>query len=153
MKYKRKILIIIGILCLLVCVFLIWAFSMTKWTEVLETYGPLNVIDETENIEKNQTAAYYTVSGGKEMKVAGNVVVAEGNTDILIDCESIILVKETYKRGNYEFSSDVLKIIEASDITICCNSSDDVEGTYSIRIYTRERNINHLINVIKENFD
>lgn len=149
MKKTIKILIAVLILIAVVAVFLIWGFSDTDWNEASGTYGDLNIIelDDSENDElKNETSASYDLSQSqiRDCYFSGQLNVTNGTTDIKITIDDEVVYEKSFGEGTYEIKTDIFEDC-SGEACIYISASDDVDGNYSVSIFTRKKNIDKII--------
>lgn len=153
MKSLKKVFLVILILIILAgIIVLILMNTKTAWHNDLEMYGPLNIMVLDDGVLSNESDCWFDIEPGKDFKVAGEILVTKGSVTITYTLEDEVLSEEVYSNGNYSLESDVY-LEKNGQLYILCSSSDDVEGTYSLSVFTRQSFLKKIIDSFREKWN
>lgn len=147
---KKRAIIIVVCLFLIVVIIGICYLTKSEWNEVMNTYGPLNIMEDDDiQIKKNSSNSTFELSEKNDFYISGKVRVNKGNASCIIKCDGDKIYENTFYEGDHQIDTDIIED-KGGEIYIEINASDDVDGNYNIAIYTRERVLNHFIRRVKE---
>lgn len=143
---KKKIIILLTVVVLFALAG-IYLSGKEKWGEGMELYGALNVMQNDEQLTSNDGDAIYEVSEKKDIKVSNEFHIYKGKVSLYIYFNDKLICQKDMEEGDYVFDAE--PIIGAKGVIhIKYTASDDVDGSYSVHVKTRERRWNKVINKI-----
>lgn len=136
---KKRIIVIVICVALLVTGVLIYLCNTkTEWHESLESYGPLNLMEGNANISKNEGDTLFDVYSPKDIKFAYKIFITEGDLQLSFYINGVKCHEETLGVGEHTLETEIFEDVEGQ-VGYYYEASDDVQGRYSIKIYTREK--------------
>lgn len=147
---KRRVIVIMVCVVLLVtgvCVYL--CNAKTRWKEDLESYGPLNIMKLDENVLKNEGNIQFDINSPKDIKFSYDIFITEGDLQLSFYINGAKYYEETLGVGEHKAETELFADVEGK-VEIYYEASDDVEGRYSLKIYTREKQWYHYKNSLYE---
>jgi hypothetical protein len=134
---KKRVVIIIAVFVLALVV-VVWGNTMTDWDVDMENYGPLNVMENDEEVEKNDFKVTYDVAGDKEIQITESLKIANGNVAVEFYLDDTLILKEEYEAGEYMLDTGNMGCVSGK-LKMITYASDDVEGFYTIKVASRQK--------------
>lgn len=148
-----KKIILILIICSVVC---LSGFALlnrkTDWRTEMESYGSLNIMEMDEKLDSNEFYSFYNIDSKKDVIVSNNILISKGTVEFVIFMNGTLLYEKKFDVGEYTIDTEEISDAKG-ELAIEMKASDDVQGTYSIKVNTREKKWYHLQRQIKELFD
>lgn len=148
---KKRILVIAGIICIGIILAVIvrsWLQKKDDWYNSVEGYGPLNVMELDKSAFTNNTDMTYPLDSVMDFQIKGQFTISKGEVEIIASLNGELLFMKTLNSEVQTFESDIYTD-RTGEIKVDMIISDDIQGDYSVVIYTRETNLNRLIRRMK----
>lgn len=147
---KKKLLVVFSVIIVLICAVLAVLQTKTNWNTDVENYGPLNM-NFDEDFTSNDFSFWYEITSPKDFVVLNNISIIQGEAKITIYFNEEVIFEENFEEGEHVIETDEISGV-TGDVTVDVKLSDDVKGTYSIKINTRQKRLYKLKQRIKEYF-
>lgn len=149
----KKSFMVLGVLLLLIILGVIlffWGNSKTDWQEEMSTHGPFNISEL--GVTQNESKAYYNLKMGKEYKMDGTVEIAEGKATVIYMVDSEVIYEREMNSGVYQLDS-IECVGTGTDVCIKIIATQDVVGSYNIKISARETRGEKMLRRLRENME
>lgn len=147
---KKKLMICLAAVVLLGAVGIYMA-GKGKWKEEMDLFGPLNVMQQDAQLTSNDGEASYEIAEKKDIKVTNEFHIYQGTVRLTVYFQDAQICQKQMDAGDYVFDTDMVPDSKGV-IHIKYNASEDVDGSYSIRVQTRERRWNRILHRITNYF-
>lgn len=147
---KKRIMLLVGVGIILVALvgIAILANTKTEWVGTVETYGPLNLMENDSAISENKTSTYFLIDNKTDFKITGQILVSEGSVTLTYSMDDEVLAEVIYEPGIYEIESEVYSG-KSGELCITYSATDDVQGTYDLFVNTRTSRLSKMIDRFK----
>ena len=144
---KKKWIVIVCVVIVLagICGYM---FTKEKWQDGMEAYGDLNIMKMDQDLSANEGTDIFPVSGKSDIRINAHLLIAQGQTTVRVYFNNELIVEKTYEAG--EHSENLVEISNTKgEVRIEYTSSDDVRGTYSFKVQTRQNQYRRLFRKIE----
>jgi hypothetical protein len=133
---KKRIKGIMGFVIIILCGIIVFVYlqKKTDWYEGCEFYGALSAL-VSDSGRYSLDVTYPT-----DIKVSDSFIITQGQAKVTIYINDTVIYQETYEQGVTSITTDEYPDVSGK-VTADIEVSDDIEGTYSIKVISRHKKL------------
>lgn len=148
---KKKSMVIITIVIIAIIFVIVgwkWGQGKTDWYPLSGAFGPLNLYELDETLTDNDMSSTYYLDSVQDFRIDGQFTIKRGEVKIIVSMNDQYIFEQDLNSEVSRFESEIYTD-QKGELRIDMILSEDVDGEFTMTIYTRETKFRRLLERIR----